>query len=165
MLSLVGMLLAFVVPVEGVQTWALLGISGAILAGMVSMPLILGLVANRFGLGQPRVLPLFYAYGISLVSHFLVAVSGHVVISQVAPTTQFIENLVVVPLAQVAVFFPATVGGLGVREAAFVELYSRFGVGAGDAMAGALVFLGLNLASAAVGGLVHVGIGEVKRDG
>lgn len=156
MLFLVGVMVALVVPIPGVETWMVFGIAGLIPAGVVGGLLVLRSVKDRFELGELRVLPLLGTWGISLIGHALVALSGHIVISRVAPSTQLLENLVVVPLAQVAVFFPATVGGLGVREAAFVELYARFDVPAAEATAGALVFLGINLTAAAIGGVVHV---------
>ena len=62
-------------------------------------------------------------------------------------------------LATVAATAPITINGLGVREGAWVWILGRYGVGAVDALAYALLVLAMSLASSAVGGIVYAAAG------
>ena len=69
-----------------------------------------------------------------------------------------IEMLAVMPLITVAVFLPVSLGGLGVREAAFLAVFAQLGMG--DAahregiLALSLAYYGVNLAVGSCGGLL-----------
>ena len=77
-------------------------------------------------------------------------------ISSIASTVTWAQSLVVLPLSLASQYFPLSVGGAGVREVAFVALFSLVGVPRHDALAGSLVVTGLLFASAATGGLVQM---------
>jgi uncharacterized membrane protein YbhN (UPF0104 family) len=55
-----------------------------------------------------------------------------------------------------AAFFPFTVGGVGVREAAFAALYGAVGVPEASAYADSLCFWATLLISAGIGGVINL---------
>ena len=67
-----------------------------------------------------------------------------------------IESLLCVPLSMAATFVPISVGGAGVREAAFVAMFGFVGVGAEVALAGSLLMYAVQLSMGAIGGLVQM---------
>lgn len=93
---------------------------------------------------------------LAVVTHTVVALTGHVLIDAIAPEVAVHESIVLVPLAMIAVYVPFSVAGLGVREAAFVFLFAKVGVRAADATAASLSFLAVYAIVAAAGGLVHL---------
>lgn len=93
---------------------------------------------------------------LAIVTHTLVALTGHVLIDSIAPQVAAHESIVLVPLAMIATYVPFSVAGLGVREAAFVFLFGRVGVPAAGATAASLAFLAVYALVAALGGLVHL---------
>jgi uncharacterized membrane protein YbhN (UPF0104 family) len=62
------------------------------------------------------------------------------------------------PLISASAFVPFTVGGAGVREAAFAALYGTVGVPEATAYAGSLGFWATQLLSAAVGGVINLAV-------
>jgi hypothetical protein len=98
---------------------------------------------------------LLVVLALSVVTHTVVALSGHALVASTAATVALSESLVLVPLALVAMYFP-TVAGLGAREAAFVVLFGSIGVAVADAMAASLGLFGVQLLVALVGGLLHL---------
>ena len=63
--------------------------------------------------------------------------------------------VVFIPLITLATMVPVFFGGLGVREAAYVYLFTQVGVPAPLCISMSLVFYALRLASAIVGGLIY----------
>jgi len=84
-----------------------------------------------------------------------VVVSGHLLAASITKGIAFTASLGVLPLIGAAQYFPFTVGGAGVREAAFILFYGIVGVNRADALATSLAFAGTQYALAAVGGIVH----------
>jgi uncharacterized membrane protein YbhN (UPF0104 family) len=93
---------------------------------------------------------------LSLLTHTLVALTGHVLVHAVAPQVLVSESLVLVPLAMIATYVPFSVAGLGVREAAFVFLFGKVLVSAADATTASLAFMAVYVLVAALGGLLHL---------
>jgi len=62
---------------------------------------------------------------------------------------------VVMPLIGASAYFPFTVGGMGIREMAFVKFYELVGIAEHDALAASLAFAAVVYSAAAVGGIVH----------
>lgn len=93
---------------------------------------------------------------LAVVTHALVALTGHVLIESIAPQVAAYESIVLVPLAMIATYVPFSVAGLGVREAAFQVLFARVGVAEADATAASLAFLAVYALVAALGGLLHL---------
>ena len=92
----------------------------------------------------------------SLLTHTIVGLTGHVLLASIAPQITMSESVVLVPLAMVSTYMPLSIAGLGVREAAFVFVLAKVGVADHDATAGSLSFFAVCAIVAALGGLTHV---------
>ena len=105
-----------------------------------------------------RPLPFGAALGMSLVTQALIALTGWVLLASItAGEVTLGDALVLVPLAMAAVYFPFSVGGSGVREAAFVALGTRaLGMSEGDALAASLLLWITQLAVGGVGGVLSL---------
>lgn len=108
-------------------------------------------------------LPSLVGYGafvtaalMSLMTHTVVALIGHVLISSIQPDIPLGDSFVAMPLAATAGFFPLTVAGAGARDYALIELYAAFGVPRAAGTATALAFLVSSLIAAGVGGIIQV---------
>lgn len=100
--------------------------------------------------------PFVLALVLSVLVQTASALVGHVLIASITDGVKLSDSLVVVPLAVGAGFFPLTIAGAGVREAAFVTLYAIVGVAKASALAGSLAFLFCQLAVACTGGLLSL---------
>jgi glycosyltransferase 2 family protein len=149
-----------------VSPWWLLIAAALILGGVATLPVLARHVAP---IVPVRLRPLLQiptsgwasaalAMGLvlSIATQALVAITGHTLIRTLAPGVQLLDSLAIVPVALVAAYFPLAVAGIGVREAAFVELFSRVGVARADAIAASLALLFTQLIVAAAGGLVYL---------
>ncbi|MBN1655513.1 MAG: flippase-like domain-containing protein [Deltaproteobacteria bacterium] len=148
----------------GVRIWALIGLL-LVVAVVFAVAL-----ARRYGglfpgpirriaLSLPEIRSpqsFIWALALSLISHAIVALAGHVLVSSMAPTVALADSMVVIPVAVGAAFFPLTVAGIGAREAAFIVLYAKVGVAEADALAASLSLLFCHMAVAASGGLVYL---------
>lgn len=94
------------------------------------------------------------AFAASIASHAAVAATGHALITGLSSGVTLGTSAVVVPIGAAAAYFPLSIAGLGVREAAFARLYELAAVPNEAAAAFALAFLGVQVAAALVGGLV-----------
>lgn len=99
---------------------------------------------------------LIVALLLSVTTHSLVALTGHILIVSVQPSVTLSQSFVLMPLTTVATYFPAAVAGMGVREAAFVLLFGTVGVASHEATAASLAFLLVQLLAALSGGLVYL---------
>jgi hypothetical protein len=114
---------------------------------------------GRWAAGLPAVARpglLLFVMVLSLFTHTIVALTGHVLVGAIAPSVAPSESLVLVPLAMIATYVPFSVAGLGVREAAFVFLFAKVGVSGADATAASLAFMAVYAIVAGMGGLVHL---------
>ncbi len=154
-------------PIPGMQDvglWATLGIGAAVaaLVGIAVAPRLAPYLPEK--LSKPlRSLPRLYAIGpflfalfLSLIIHSMNIVAGHVIMHSLDPSVTFAQSAVVMPLIGASAFFPLTVGGAGVREAAFAALYGTVGVPEATAYAGSLSFWATQLISAGVGGVINL---------
>ncbi len=149
---------------ESVGLWATLGLgaAAAALVGIAIAPRLAPHLPER--LGKPlRALPSLYslwpfvgAVFLSLVIHSVNIVAGHAIIHSLEPSVSFAESAVLMPLIGASAFFPLTVGGAGVREAAFAALYGTVGVPEATAYAGSLAFWATQLITAGVGGIINL---------
>lgn len=98
------------------------------------------------------------ALGISLITQSLVAVTGWFLLASVTGGAVGLgDAFVLVPLGAASAFFPLSVGGAGVREAAFVGLFvTALHMARADAVAVSLAMWASQLAIGAVGGLVQL---------
>ena len=109
---------------------------------------------------HPAMLPI--ALLLSLCTQAMVALTGYVLVRALHPSAQLADMLVLVPFASVAAYFPASIAGLGVREAALVALLGAVGVSRPDATAVSFAYLATQLVVAAVGGLLPVAAKTVE---
>lgn len=109
-------------------------------------------------LGRLPVLTVFWpvlpAVLTAITTHVLTAYAGHVLITSVAPPVQLTESLTLVPIALASAYLPISVGGLGVVEAALVQLLAMVNVPEGDALVAALMLRLCQWAVAAPGGVL-----------
>lgn len=99
--------------------------------------------------------PFVAALVLSLVTQSTVIVVGHLLLASLTDQVAFTDSCVILPLIGASQYFPLTVGGAGVREAAFVLLYGMVGVAKPIALATSLAYAGVLYAISAVGGLLH----------
>lgn len=123
---------------------------------------------RRIALSLPEIRSLpafFWVLALSVASHVVVSIAGHVLVSSMVPQVSLADSMVIIPLAVGAAFFPLTVAGIGAREAAFIVLYTKVGVAQADALAGSLSLLFCQMAIAASGGLLYLiyPLSQLKR--
>ena len=158
---------------ESVGLWAGLGLAAAAsaLLGIALAPRLAPHLPEK--LGKPlRALPRLYsiwpflvAVFLSLIIHTVNIVAGHAIMHSLDPSVTFAQSAVVMPLIGASAFFPLTVGGAGVREAAFALLYGTVGVPEATAYAGSLSFWATQLITAGVGGVMNLLVPLSGEDG
>ncbi len=154
-------------PIPGIENlglWAALGLAAAAatLVGIAIAPRLAPFLPER--LGKPlRALPRLYsiwpflgAVFLSLLIHAVNIIAGHAIMHSLEPSVTLAQSAVVMPLIGASAFFPFTVGGAGVREAAFAALYGTVGVPEASAYAASLSFWAMQLISAGVGGVINL---------
>ncbi|MEM9072878.1 MAG: lysylphosphatidylglycerol synthase transmembrane domain-containing protein [Myxococcota bacterium] len=149
---------------EKVELWAALGLAAGVAAigGIAIAPRLAPFLPEALekpiaALPRLRVwTPFLGAIAASLVIHALNVVAGHAIMHSLDPSVNLIESAVAMPLIGASAFFPLTVGGAGVREAAFAALYGTVGVPEATAYAGSLSFWACQLISAGVGGIINL---------
>ena len=158
---------------EGVGLWATLGLAAAVaaLVGIAIAPKLAPHLPEKLGkplraLPQLRsALPFVGALLLSLVIHAVNVVAGHAIMHSLEPSVTFAQSAVVMPLIGASAFFPLTVGGAGVREAAFAALYGTVGVPEATAYAGSLSFWACQLITAGIGGVINLVVPLSDPDG
>ena len=154
-------------PIPGIANlglWATLGLgaAAAALIGIAVAPRLAPWLPQK--LGKPlRALPRLFSFGpflaaifLSLIIHFINIIAGHAIMHSLEPSVTFAQSAVVMPLIGASAFFPFTVGGAGVREAAFAALYGTVGVPEASAYAASLSFWAIQLLTAGVGGVINL---------
>lgn len=166
-------LLRPIAAIEQVGVWALLGLGASAFAmlGIALAPRLAPHLPEK--LGKPlRAVPRLYSFWpflgalvLSVVIHFANVMAGHAIMHSLDPSVQFAESAVVMPLIGASAFFPFTVGGAGVREAAFAALYGTVGVPEAIAYAASLGFWATQLFTAGIGGVINLFVPLPGRDG
>ncbi len=95
------------------------------------------------------------ALGISLGFHVFLATVNIVLARAVDMAVPWPYFFVFIPIAAVILFLPISIGGLGVREAVYTYLFTLAGATAAEAVAVSLLFQGIFLFGASVGGIVY----------
>ena len=160
-----GAYLMYPIPgIENLELWAGLGLAGAgaVLVAIAIAPRLAPLLPEKLGKplrALPRlhsVWPFLGAILLSLVIHAANVVAGHVIMHSLEPSVTLAQSAVVMPLIGASAFFPFTVGGAGIREAAFAVLYGTVGVPEASAYAASLGLWGTQLLTAGLGGVVNL---------
>lgn len=114
---------------------------------------ILGLLARTPDLSRPRLLvwAMLLSFGTQLVG----VVAAYLITRDLSPRVSFQHCLLYIPLVNIASYFPMTIGGLGAREASFVALFARIGVPEARSFATSLVFFGVQVMVALLGGILQ----------
>ena len=107
---------------------------------------IVGLIRNRVLVGR--------LLALTLLLHLAGIVSVYVAGRALGSEVGFVFYVVFVPVIWLITMLPISIGGLGVREGAFVVLFSQVGMTTELAFAVALVVLVLSLGQGALGGIV-----------
>jgi hypothetical protein len=109
---------------------------------------------------------------LSLTIHLVGAIQGQIFLQALGYDLPFLVNVFIAPLNVLVLTLPITVGGIGVREGAFVLFYGAFGVPMEIALLVSFCSLISVLLGHAVGGLIFVaqrksiaGRQEIKVDG
>jgi uncharacterized membrane protein YbhN (UPF0104 family) len=102
--------------------------------------------------------PFVLAIGLSILTHIVVSLAGHVLISSLAPSVTLAESLANFPLVTLASYFPFTVAGAGPRDVVLVMLFAKLGVPRESALATSLAILACNLILSGLAGLLHSGL-------
>lgn len=158
--------------IENVGIWAALGLgaAAAALVGIAVAPRLTPWLPERLGKhlrALPRlfsIVPFLVAVLLSLIIHFVNIVAGHAIVHSLEPSVTFAQSAVAMPLIGAAAFFPFTVGGAGVREAAFAALYGTVGVPEASAYAASISFWAIQLLTAGVGGIINLLVPLSGRD-
>jgi hypothetical protein len=171
-LGLVGLLL-----VVGATSllWPLAGVGGVLWGSAIGIALAVAAIAaiaigRALGAFLPakvraiaerlprieRTLPFAFAVALSLVTHSVVAATGHLFIVALAPEVPPSSSFTIVPLAMATAYIPITVGGAGAREAVFQQLYGSVGVSLEDATAVSLLLMATYYVTAAIGGVLPI---------
>ncbi len=149
---------------ENLVPYSVLGIVGI---GVAVISLALGRRLARFVPDPARrilgSLPTLAGYSsfagaslLSLGTHAVVALIGHLLVSSMRPETPLSTSFVAMPLAAAAGFFPGTVAGAGARDLAIIALYETLGVPRAVGAATALAMLFSLLLAAGMGGIVQL---------
>jgi uncharacterized membrane protein YbhN (UPF0104 family) len=108
-------------------------------------------------------LPRLVGYGsftaaalLSLMTHTIMAVVGHVLVSSMKSDVPWSDSFLAMPLAVAMGFFPLTVAGAGARDLVLINLYEVLGVPRAVGTATALAFLCSTLVAAGVGGIAQL---------
>jgi uncharacterized membrane protein YbhN (UPF0104 family) len=171
-LGFIGLVLLVVIsfalfPLPGVPHVMLLSTGGLLIAltaiaGLTLAPRLAPRVPGPIGrllAGVPRIASyarLLGGMALSLMTQANSALIGHLVLSSITDQVSLAESAVIMPLVLASQYFPLTVGGTGVREAAFVALYGLVGVAQHDALAAALVVGMVHYSAAVPGGIVQM---------
>jgi len=102
-----------------------------------------------------RPAPFGFAIALSVVTHVLVSLSGHVLIHSLAPSVTFNDSMSIFPIGTLAAYFPLTVAGAGARDTALVVLFAKLGIARENALATSLCLLGCNLLLSGFGGILQ----------
>jgi hypothetical protein len=113
-------------------------------------------VSNAFQVmaKHPRIL--FYSLLISLINQLLVCVISWIAAEGLNIHTSFLYFVVFIPVITLITMIPISLSGMGLREYAFVALFSAIGISPAASLALALLTSAMILLSAVPGGIVYL---------
>jgi uncharacterized protein (TIRG00374 family) len=110
-----------------------------------------------------RGVPITKALFISLVFNLLLVAVNYLIALSMGVRVSVLYFLLFVPLISFSQLLPISLGGLGVREGAYVLLFSQAGVAAPLALAMSLTFYAFDIAMGLIGGVIYTlqGVGDL----
>lgn len=106
---------------------------------------------------------MFKAFVVSLVFQFVGIISTYVISEALGLGVPLVYFLMVMPIIWVIMMVPISIAGLGVREGAFVLFFTQQGVSTENALLLSLLFFGLTVVIALVGGIIFLWGGYRRR--
>lgn len=91
----------------------------------------------------------FFIQILSIVVVYVISLSVHVTIS-------IIPLFVFVPLINILIMLPVSIGGIGLQEGAFIYFFSKMGISAQEALTVALLFRGITILVSIPGGVFYI---------
>jgi hypothetical protein len=119
---------------------------------LARLPWIGGSISSLRRPERPWELGLALVLSVGTQASMMVSVLALVV--GIAPAASLSAAIQVAPVVVLLTFVPITPGGVGQREAVFIELWGRAGVSAQQAIAASVASFGVSIAFAASGGLM-----------
>lgn len=93
---------------------------------------------------------------VSFINHALGILAIYVLSYSVGIQVSLLYYFVFVPLINVLIMLPVSVGGIGVQEGAFIYFFSQVGVTSDEALTVALLFRALTIAVSIPGGILYI---------
>lgn len=153
-------------------TWAVGGIGTALVAGWLALPRLVRLLpAGRRlrRLVEQDLLPYFrdpgllgVATGLSVVIHLAQIASQDLLVDAIHLKVPYSFVAIYHPLVSLAAAIPLTIGGFGLREAAYALLLPLAGIPTDDAVALGLLWWAIGAAGGLVGGVIYA-LSPVER--
>ncbi len=100
-----------------------------------------------------------YALVVSVVYHTLLVVTNILLAGAVGVDIPMYLFFAIIPISEVIVFLPISIGGLGVREATYTFFFTMLGATAAQAVSVSFLVQSLLLLATAIGGVVYVSSG------
>jgi uncharacterized protein (TIRG00374 family) len=100
--------------------------------------------------------PILAAYFASLLFYLLAVCTVYAAGRSLGTRLDFADLVVIVPLVLIAGMLPITIGGMGINEGGYVFLLTRFGLGAPEALAIAILLRARIFLSGFLGGAIYL---------
>ena len=91
----------------------------------------------------------FFIQILSILVIYVISLSVHVNVS-------IIPLFLFVPLINILIMLPVSIGGIGLQEGAFIYFFSRVGITAQEALTVALLFRGITILVSLPGGILYI---------
>lgn len=117
---------------------------------------------NIFSYGKaPKIM--LYVFFLSLLFQFLSILSTYLISVSLGEATPFMYFMIMLPVIWLITMIPVSINGLGLREGAFVFLFSTAGMPKETAMAISLLWLAQTLVLGLAGGVLFLFEGKARK--
>jgi len=104
---------------------------------------------NKHAVLVKALLVSFFIQILSILVIYIISLSVHVNVS-------IIPLFLFVPLINILIMLPVSIGGIGLQEGAFIYFFSRVGITAQEALTVALLFRGITILVSLPGGILYI---------
>ncbi|MCK4321146.1 flippase-like domain-containing protein [candidate division WOR-3 bacterium] len=94
--------------------------------------------------------------GYSLLVQMMIICINFFLAMSLSIDISFISLIAYIPLITIISLIPITINGLGMRESAYVFLFSSYGIARGEALSLSLVFFAASVIASVIGGIVFI---------